>query len=405
MINNNSQPNINNFFISSEDIDNNKDTFEISLNCINCFCPFFFQLILIILLIIQFEILLINGSKYWLISIFLFLIFLLILCYYNPIKRKILLTKNVNTGELILNTIGFMNCCCKSKNIILDIENINFYVQNYNSTNYNYNDDKGIECKCDCFLLIMNHFKNNKEIDLDLTNIQKIPVKTFYYFRINNEYENGDLQDQLNKFINISGYYNGFVYKIKFSDYFYTYYFFNPLLEKNEVLYIFIVFYHILMFLIFIFYSTGFRRRSNFNNITNMFLIIFFSIYFIFLILIISCYNYFRERRLRIDFIYSNNFERIFIGIVKYNFKSYLKTFMYDIKSIDKCVFQIQKNEYQKDEYYILRIIFNDGKFEDITEFKGNQQDLEEIILFLNNKLNDKKTKNNDLLCNTPSLM
>jgi hypothetical protein len=251
----------------------------------------------------------------------------------------------------------------------------------------------------------MNHFKNNKEIDLDLTNIQKIPVKTFYYFRINNEYENGDLQNQLNKFINISGYYKGFVYKIKFSDYFYTYYFFNPLLEKNEVLYIFIVFYHILMFLIFIFYSTGFRRRSNFNNITNMFLIIFFSIYFIFLILIISCYNYFRERRLRIDFIYSNNFERIFIGIVKYNFKSYLKTFMYDIKSIDKCVFQIQKNEYQKDEYYILRIIFNDGKFEDITEFKGNQQDLEEIILFLNNKLNDKKTKNNDLLCNTPSLM
>ena len=56
----------------------------------------------------------------------------------------------------------------------------------------------------------------------------------------------------------------------------------------------------------------------------------------------------------------------------------------------------------KKDEYYILRIIFNDGKFENIIKFKGNQQDLEGIILFLNNKLNNKKTKNDDLLYNTP---
>ncbi len=383
-IRNKFESNLDDYFISPEikDIDNTK--FEIRLNCIYYFFFCLLEIFLVLLLIQEFYFLLKRFSKELLILTLFQFIFILILCFNNPIKKKIILIKNDN-GELILRTIGFMNCC-KGKDITLYTENIHYNVLSPETGGIGKSD---FECCCDTYLLIMNHFKNNKEIDLDLSDIKNTPVKTFYYFRIGCCYDINELQNKLNKFSNLSNYCYGFLYKIKFSEYFYTYYFFNPVNRYCTILIVFFFFYNFFMLIIYAFLSTGFKRP----------LIIFLPTYFIILIIILICYCFLRERRLRIDFIYSNNFDRIFIGIVKYNGKSYLNTFMFDINSIQKCVFEKQKKG------YILKIIFNDGmNFQDITKFNKDRRELEGIISFLNFKLNNKKSKNPiNLLYDTPS--
>ena len=131
----------------------------------------------------------------------------------------------------------------------------------------------------------MNHFKNNKEIDLDLSDIKNTPVKTFYYFRIGCCYDINELQNKLNKFSNLSNYCYGFLYKIKFSEYFYTYYFFNPVNRYCTILIVFFFFYNFFMLIIYAFLSTGFKRRRGKPLISEP-LIIVLPTYFIILIII-----------------------------------------------------------------------------------------------------------------------
>ena len=64
-------------------------------------------------------------------------------------------------------------------------------------------------------------------------------------------------------------------------------------------------------------------------------------------------YNIRNELFQRIDWIYSTNFDRIFIGIVK-NDDSYIKTFIYNINSIDKLGMQNNDNG-----YLVLSSVFN----------------------------------------------
>ena len=66
---------------------------------------------------------------------------------------------------------------------------------------------------------------------------------------------------------------------------------------------------------------------------------------------------------IRLDFIYSGNFDRIFIGIVKSNLKSYAKTFEFYMNIIDK--FILQKFPNFKDGYD-LKVMFKDKQIQDI---------------------------------------
>ena len=380
---NNFESNLDNYFISSEQIEIDDKNIEIKLNCIYCCFPCTFDIILIVLLIGAFFLFLYTELIVLLIPTILLLIFFVIFCLKNPIMTKIKLMKNQNTGELILRTLGLINCC-KCNDITLYPEEFYFKVLNHN--NQDMDSGEGITCYFNFYLLILKNFKNNKEIDLDLSNIKKTPVNTFYYFRIKNDYDSRELQNRLNKFTNTFEYSNGFQFQKRFSDYFYTYYFFNPMMQQKNFLYYLLLFYHVAMYYVFQFTVFFFKKRK-YN--TSESLLIFFIIYLTSLILFFICYSFHGERRLRIDCIYSNNFDRIFIGIVKYNGKSYLKTFMFDVNSINKFVFQEQNKE------YVLKVIFNEGEtFQEIAKFNQKKEDLLEIISFLNYKVINQISNN-----------
>ena len=90
------------------------------------------------------------------------------------------------------------------------------------------------------------------------------------------------------------------------------------------------------------------------------------------------------EQFKRIDWIYSKNFDNIFIGIVK-NDKSYIKTFLYKVNSIDKLGMQ------KKNDIYTFKIIFKDQNSEEICQFKNEQNNVlfDQFLFLFNGRLED----------------
>ena len=90
---------------------------------------------------------------------------------------------------------------------------------------------------------------------------------------------------------------------------------------------------------------------------------------------------------IRLDFIYSGNFDRIFIGIVKSDLKSYVKTYEFYMNTIGK--FILQKFQNFKDGYD-LKVMFKDKQIQDIWPIeKKTQEDLEGLVYLLNERLNN----------------
>ena len=101
----------------------------------------------------------------------------------------------------------------------------------------------------------------------------------------------------------------------------------------------------------------------------------------------------------RIDIIYSNNFDKIFIGLVNYNENIFLKTFLFDINSIEKFILE-NKGEKNKNN---LKIILKNKEIQTICQIDETESALEGLLFILNEKLNINNNKaeyndNNHLL-------
>ena len=95
---------------------------------------------------------------------------------------------------------------------------------------------------------------------------------------------------------------------------------------------------------------------------------------------------------LRIDFIYSKNFDRIFIGLVNNNEKTYRNTFEFQMNSIDK--FILQKIGYE-DKGYNLKVNLKNSESHQIYSFKkATQENLRGLVYLLNEKLNNGNNDN-----------
>ena len=84
----------------------------------------------------------------------------------------------------------------------------------------------------------------------------------------------------------------------------------------------------------------------------------------------------------RIDCIFSRNFDRIFIGVVKHTKTSYVSTFEFPLNNIDR--FILEKISYEK---HNLVVIFKNGEKQLICNIKKNQEELEGLAYILNEKL------------------
>lgn len=91
---------------------------------------------------------------------------------------------------------------------------------------------------------------------------------------------------------------------------------------------------------------------------------------------------------IRIDFIYSENFERLFFGIVKKDEKSYAQTFEFRMDIIDKFVLQKFKNF---GNGFDLKVSFKDKQTQDIRPIENKtQKDLEGLAFLLNERFNNE---------------
>ena len=99
---------------------------------------------------------------------------------------------------------------------------------------------------------------------------------------------------------------------------------------------------------------------------------------------------------LRIDFIYSKNFDRIFIGLFNNNGKTYKNTFEFQMNLIDN--FILQSLSYN-DRGYILKVNVKNNGIQELYIFpKANKENLRGLVYLLNEKLKNNKKSQIDFI-------
>ena len=329
-----------------------------------------------------------------------------IIIYLIISNYKIAIIKNESKNLLTIKCKNYFCCTKFKKNLVL--ENIVFDIHSIYKIKRGRKDH----------LIIVNTFKNLSDIDLDTSNIRNNPPKIYYIFKNININRDYSFKGKLNEFINVqkdiitpvffnitsymnnqnnqlSKYYfygNQFSQYMKMCDHFFSYYSNEKYYKKSchkYTIYIFNLIYSPLVIIgsLYVFFD------SEDINLILLIPLISVSVLIIVNIIILLIFILLRQNFLRIDIIYSKNFDRIFIGIVKYN-ESYKNTFIFYIDSIDRFVLQ-KKNAL--DDKYTLKVMFKENnKIEDICEINDLEKNLEGLAFVLNQRLSQKSNSDNN---------
>ena len=358
--------------------------------CSSCFVFF------ILLVTFLFVLIIIEKSPFisiLFISIILIIIILAFLLYLSLHTRYIKLFKNESLNLLTVKKINYLNRSKSSiyfnlKNVILDIIK---YQNSY----------EGIITENEA-LIIAKIFNDNSEIDLNTSNIQNVPIKNLYYIFTgfkNKIYTSNSLRKFLGINLEIENPVNFNIYKymgiignipkftnyqlsryMKFSDHFYTYFL------KTTCCYCGIkspIYTSLIAIAFLIFPCIVLFGADNVNFLP--FAIYIFSILGISSIIIIFNIIAIIKYCLRIDIIYSNDFDTIFIALLNHNGTSYKKKFMNSINSIERFILENYETSYDKS---ILKVIYKNKNIEEIFIINENKFRLEELLFILNEKLN-----------------
>ena len=274
-------------------------------------------------------------------------------------------------------------------------------------------------------LIIINTFKDGIAIDLDSSNIQNNPVKIFDFFEHVNAHkfngqlnmiktlktfsgnpneEESPLSFSINKYMNkqedIFKHFNNFIRNVSFSkyvklnDHFFSYYNREPIKHKvcqgcpSSIFYL-------SHFFLFFFSLISFFPLDNKNFIFEIIYIILFSVSLFLLLCTYLCTKLGKTGKLlRIDMIYSKNFDRLFIGLVKDDKISYINTFIFKLDEVEK--FVLQKNDINEQGFHLKSINKGNGLIQDICHLYEPEAELEGLLYLLNQKLqNDINNINN----------
>jgi len=333
----------------------------------------------------------------WLISIIIFIILILISIYFR--KAKIKIVKDESNNKLYINHIN--KYCCVYKKYTYCLENIHFDLFEFKRE-----DEDGNFAGYGFNLLFINDFKNPEEIDLNKSTINTIPAKIFYYFgnEIINKEDKIVLKNNLNNWINSPVDYNNplnpimnehlYINKkninifIKLSEYFSIFYIKNPFTKNTNDCMFFLYFFlpSLLAFSI-----AGFGFYYKFGDDTGL-IVCFISISLFFIVLFVAflIIKIKNNAIIRIDCIYSKDFENMFIGLVKRNEKSYKNTFKLKMSNIKEFILENKDNDLKKT---VLKIVFNNGSIQDIYQLDDTYiNELNGLIEHLNKRLNKDNT-------------
>ena len=95
-------------------------------------------------------------------------------------------------------------------------------------------------------------------------------------------------------------------------------------------------------------------------------------------------FNFSDEKFKRIDIIYSKNYDKMFIGVVKYD-KAYINRLILSINTIDKFAMSME----QKGFGFKALLKGTINQIEICDFFHQNQNSLEDFLFLLNGKLED----------------
>jgi len=309
---------------------------------------------------------------------------IILICFEN---KKIVITKDESENKIYIQLVNYF--FINKKDIVINLNNISF--------NVIYSNKKYI-------LLIFNNCSNRNEID---ASNNKNTLLQFFFFGnidVNKFNDQNNLSNILNQFsrnqenlnFNINSYMNNqqgnlnqfsFTKYIIINEHIFAYYNKDPWKNNNYILCLFkgvlITLQSVLLIgvipilIVFKQYSDGYMFF--FTIMTLFFLIIIF--------LIGSCICDCRKSdRLRIDIIYSFNFDKIFIGTSYNDANKYCTTFELFINEIDR--FILKKNKINDKGIY-LYVIFKGNTDRKICFIEDQQEELEGLLYILNKKVVD----------------
>ena len=264
-------------------------------------------------------------------------------------KSKIVLIKDKANNRLTVQEKNYF--CCNTKTYNIPFEHSDIKVVN----NLDFGRCQGCYSFGTNNIAVLNADPN--VTDIDNNNIKNTPLKFVYMF--NYLKENPNLQLMLEDFIGSK---------------------FNNNIEEEINLYV-----------------------PNYNNQPNLIfplnLAIFHAPTDVFIKISAHFYMFYNypyfcngtgnESFKRLDWIYTNDFERIFIGVVK-NDTSYINTFTYNIESIDKFIVEIREGK------LCLKIVLKDGFNNEICRYtREKESDLNIFIYLINGQINKINNGNN----------
>ena len=312
--------------------------------------------------------------------------------------------KDKSNNIAIIKILNFLGC--SKKTIKIDLDNIHFYFKKDES----YDPDTN-RTSSSTKLFIINDYKNLKDIDLDTSNIRKEPANIYYSYDYVNlgKYNEKQLTDELNNFIGSSdNYENPLFFKIKeymnknkekkrfqrnkqneylsdymkFSEHFFTFHLSSNYIKSRSYFFVAVLIINCSIAPIGI--NLLIFREKIHLKIIGFVLIVIPNI--ILIIMNICLKN--KNNIYRIDCIYSKNFDRIFIGLVKNNKKSYVNTFIFETNNIERFIL-----EKEGIEDYNLKVIFKGNESQEICNLKNETQENLEGLAYLLNERTINNTK------------
>ena len=204
-----------------------------------------------------------------------------------------------------------------------------------------------------------------------------------------------DIDKYMNKKTNTTNFYNDHTkYNIKegnlssymkISEYFFTFWLERPKTRRSHfpLTYIFLNYF----ILVIVIPVIGIFLRDKIFFLYPACVILAFTILNLIPFLLNKLYN---KKIMRIDCVFSKNYDRIFIGLVRRNENSYKNTFLFQTNNIIK--FELQQYNNSSKSFYLKVLLKENNISQDIFLIKGKKyNELEGLIYLLNEKINSKE--------------
>ena len=293
--------------------------------------------------------------------IILVIIFIILTIYifYHYTRNRVEIERDESKNIISIKAINCFGCSYKQ----LEMTHFHFYIGKI----YDDRENHHIFFR----LFMIKDFENSSEIDLDTSNIKNIPIKIYDYLDYIWPNKSEEiLEKELNDLAGASPNYKcPFNFNIK------EYMKIEPTEREKQ-------FQKMKELSPQLFKNS---HRGNYSQYMK-----FCENYFCYYIE--ELYSDKKGDILRIDFIYSKNFDRIFIGLVNNDEKTYQNTFEFQMNSIDK--FILQKIGFE-DKGYNLKINLKNNESQQIYSLKkATQEDLRGLVYLLNEKLSNLNNNN-----------